>query len=77
MVLRHTLWLVGTGVAIGLLTALGVTRVLEKFLFEVKPGDPATFVGVALLLLASALIAGWIPARRAAHVNPMIALRDE
>ncbi len=77
MVLRRTLVLAGLGVVIGAVAALGVTRVLAKFLFEVKPSDPATFLAVAVLLSGVALGAGWIPARRATRVDPMVALRHE
>ncbi len=77
MVLRRTLVLAGLGVAIGAAVALAVTRVLEKFLFEVKPSDPATFLAVALLLSSVALGAGWIPAWRATKIDPMEALRYE
>jgi putative ABC transport system permease protein len=77
MVLRRTLVLAGLGVAVGAVVALGVTRVLAKFLFEVKPSDPATFLAVAVLLSGVALGAGWIPARRATKVDPMEALRYE
>ena len=77
MVLRRTLALAGVGVEIGAVAALGVTRVLAKFLFEVKPSDPATFLAVAVLLSVVALGAGWIPARRATRIDPMVALRHE
>jgi putative ABC transport system permease protein len=77
MVLRRTLILAGAGIALGALGALAVTRVLAKFLFEVKPTDPATFIAVAALLAGVALLAGAIPARRAASVDPMVALRYE
>jgi ABC-type lipoprotein release transport system permease subunit len=56
---------------------LALTRVLSKFLFEVKPTDSATFMVVAVLLASVALLAGAIPARRAANVDPMVALRYE
>jgi putative ABC transport system permease protein len=77
LVLRRTLALTGAGIVIGAAGALAVTRVLQKFLFEVKPSDPATFLAGALLLSAIALTAGWIPARRATRVDPMVALRHE
>jgi ABC-type lipoprotein release transport system permease subunit len=54
-----------------------VTRVLARFLFEVKPTDPATFAAVAVLLGCVAILAGLIPARRASKVDPMEALRYE
>jgi len=77
MVFGRTLALVCAGIAIGAAGALALTRVLSKFLFEVKPSDPATFAAVALLLVFAALAAGLIPARRAAQVDPMVALRYE
>ena len=77
MVLRRTLVLAAAGVALGTAGALAVTRVLEKFLFEVKPNDPATFAAVAGLLALVALAAGLAPARRATKVDPMVALRYE
>ncbi len=77
MVLHRTLLLVATGVALGTAGALAVTRVLENFLFEVRPADPATYVAVATLLGAVALFAGLLPARRASTVDPLVALRYE
>ena len=65
------------GLALGLVAALALTRVLSSLLFEVGPADPATFVGVTALLLAVGLLASWLPAWRAARVNPMSALRSE
>jgi putative ABC transport system permease protein len=77
MVLRRTLALAGAGVALGTAGALAATRVLAKFLFEVTPTDPLTFIAVAVLLPAVALAAGWLPARRASKVDPLVALRYE
>lgn len=65
------------GVAIGVVSGLGLTRVLETFLYGVTPRDPMTFTGVAAILLGVALVACWIPARRAARVDPLVALRHE
>ena len=74
-VLGQGMGLVSVGVAIGIVGAFGVTRVLTNLLFGVRPSDPYTFAGVALLLLLVALMACWIPARRATKVDPIIALR--
>jgi putative ABC transport system permease protein len=65
------------GVAIGLAIALAVARLMSGLLYGVSATDPATFCGVALLLMAVALFACYIPARRASRVDPMIALRHE
>jgi ABC-type antimicrobial peptide transport system permease subunit len=76
-VVRRTLLLAVAGVALGTAGALAVTRVLETFLFEVKPNDPATYAAVAALLVSVALLAGIVPARRASTVDPLVALRYE
>jgi len=65
------------GLAIGLAGAFALTRLLSGLLFEVTPYDAASFAGLPLLLAAIALAACWIPARRAARVDPLISLRDE
>lgn len=77
LVLRQGLLLALTGIAIGLVGASIMTRLLTTLLFEVSPTDPATFASISLLLLIIALLACWIPARRAMKVDPMIALRYE
>jgi predicted permease len=77
LVLREALRLVGTGVFIGLITALFVTKTAEKLLFELKPNDPLTLTSAAVLLIVVATLAGYLPARRAARVDPMVALRDD
>jgi len=77
MVFRNSLALAAAGVSLGTAGALVVTRVLEKYLFDVKPTDPSTFAVVALLLAGIALLAGCIPARRATKVDPVVALRFE
>jgi putative ABC transport system permease protein len=77
LVIAHGMKLVLAGVVIGLLSALALTRALTSLLYEVKPTDPLTLAAVSLLLLAIALIACWLPARRAAKLDPMEALRYE
>jgi ABC-type antimicrobial peptide transport system permease subunit len=69
--------LAGWGLALGLVGALAVTRVLSTLLYAVRAGDPATFTGVALTLGVVALLASYLPARRATKVSPMLALKSE
>lgn len=77
MVIREGLLLSGTGGIVGIGGALALTRFLRAFLFDVKPIDPVIFTGVAVLLALVALLACYIPARRATRVDPMVALRHE
>jgi predicted lysophospholipase L1 biosynthesis ABC-type transport system permease subunit len=75
LVIRQGLVLSLTGIAIGLMGASALTRVMKTLLFHVSATDPATFAGIALLFLVVALVASYIPARRATRIDPMAALR--
>jgi len=77
LVIRQGLKPVMAGAGVGLLGAFALSRLMTALLFGVGAADPPTYVGVALLLTGVALLACWIPARRAAKVDPMIALRRE
>ena len=77
LLLRETGALVAAGLGLGLAAALALTRAMAPLLYGVGAADPATFAGVALLLAAAALLAAWLPGRRAARLDPMIALRGE
>jgi ABC-type antimicrobial peptide transport system permease subunit len=77
MVLRQSVVIVGVGLAVGLAAAFAGTRIIAAFIVGVRPTDVATFVTVVVLLAVIALIACWIPARRATRVNPLVALRYE
>jgi predicted permease len=77
LMVRRGMTPVLAGLAVGIPLALLVTRLLGSMLYEVSASDPVTFVGVAALLAAVALLASWLPSRRAAHVDPTVAMRAE
>ncbi len=77
MVSRETLVLTGFGLAVGIPSALAASRLVRHMLFGVSVEDPATLVVVAFTLVAVAALAGYIPARRAMRVDPMVALRHQ
>jgi predicted permease len=77
LVLREVVVMVGTGIAVGAGGALLVTGVARTILFGLTPTDPGVFAVAATVLAAAALLAGWLPARRASRVDPLVALRHE
>jgi ABC-type antimicrobial peptide transport system permease subunit len=77
LVMKETLALAGTGILCGIPAAFAASRLLAGFLYGVKPGDPAVLAASASLLIATAALAGFLPARRAARIDPMEALRHD
>ncbi|PYR62043.1 MAG: hypothetical protein DMF91_08090 [Acidobacteria bacterium] len=77
MVMKRSVSLIATGIALGLAMAFALSRLLADFLFDVKPDDPATFAMVALAITVAAAAAAFVPARRATRIQPVIALRYE
>jgi ABC-type antimicrobial peptide transport system permease subunit len=77
MILRRAGWLTGAGGCIGLAMAFGLAHGVASLLYEVSPNDPIVFATITAAITAIALMASWLPARRAAHIDPMTALRDE
>jgi putative ABC transport system permease protein len=77
LVVRHGIVVAVAGVALGLAGALVVGRFMQSLLFGIKGTDPLTFASIALLLGLVALVASYVPARRAARIDPMLALRNE
>jgi putative ABC transport system permease protein len=76
MVITQGLRLTAVGVAIGIVGALLVTRLMRSLLFETPPASPVIYLSISALLTGVAALACWIPARRAASVDPLIALRN-
>ena len=76
-VLGHGLLLTGTGLGIGILGALAAAHTIRSMLYGVRPTDPGTFLVVSVVLAAVAVLASYLPARRASRVDPMVALRYE
>jgi len=77
LVLREGLIVATVGIAVGLVAALGLSRVMAGYVFGIKSTDPLTFTAASLLLIAVALLASYVPARRATNVDPTVALRYE
>ncbi|HEY9225405.1 MAG TPA: FtsX-like permease family protein, partial [Gemmatimonadaceae bacterium] len=77
LVVGEGLALVSVGAAIGIAGAIWSTRVLQNLLYDLKPSDPVTYVGILVLLASAAVLASWIPARRASRVDPVVALRSD
>ena len=77
MILAQVFMLAAIGLAIGAPAALGSSKLVASFLFEMKPNDPLAITAAALILLAAAILAGYGPAYRASRIDPMVALRHE
>jgi ABC-type antimicrobial peptide transport system permease subunit len=77
LILSHGMQLLGIGAAIGLVSAIALSQLLQRVLFEVKGVDPKIYLEVGLLMFAATAVACWIPARRASRVDPIVALRTE
>jgi ABC-type antimicrobial peptide transport system permease subunit len=77
MILREGFAMVVAGLAIGLLLALGTGKIVSSILFEVSSTDPFAFTLAPIVLMTAALVATWVPARRATKISPMAALRTE
>jgi putative ABC transport system permease protein len=77
MILNRAGWLTGIGVCTGLALAFGLAHGLANLLYKVRPDDPLVFGSITSVIAGIALLASWQPARRAARIDPMIALRDD
>jgi ABC-type antimicrobial peptide transport system permease subunit len=77
MILTRAGWLTGAGVCFGLLLAFGLAHGVANLLYQVRPDDPIVFGFITTTIAGIALVASWLPARRASRIDPMISLRDE
>jgi ABC-type antimicrobial peptide transport system permease subunit len=77
MILHRAGWLTGIGVCTGLVLAFALAHGVANLLYQVSPNDPVVFSTITAAITAIALLASWLPARRAASIDPMAALRDE
>jgi len=77
MVIRDGMFVTGAGMAVGIGGALALTRLMRNLLFQITPNDPATYLGVTVILATIGLVACWVPGRRAMRIDPMAALRYE
>jgi putative ABC transport system permease protein len=77
MILHRAAWLTGSGVCVGLLLAFGLARGEANLLYGVRSSDPLVFAAIATLIVAISMLASWFPARLAARIDPMVALRDQ
>jgi ABC-type antimicrobial peptide transport system permease subunit len=76
-ILKQGLWKGSIGVVLGLMGAAFLSRSMATLLFNVRPTDPAVYAAVSFVLIGVALLASYLPARRAARIDPLVALRDE
>ena len=77
MVMREVLALAAVGLTIGLPAALAASRLIKSFLYQMKPNDPPALAGAAATLVLAAILAGYLPARNASRIDPMVAVRHE
>ena len=77
MILKRAGWLTGVGVCVGLVLAFALAHGVSNLLYEVSPNDPTVFSAITGVVIAVALLASWLPARRASRIDPIVALRDE
>jgi putative ABC transport system permease protein len=77
MMIRSGFFMAGTGMALGIICALGLTQLLRSLLFQITSTDPDTYSAVAAILICVALLACYVPVRRAIRVDPMAALRHQ